>query len=181
MAYYPDLSPYDYSTRSHPSDYSSGWHPNVFNVGWLDGIHEYPKGQVDPKLVEKLKKLACHPVELYRGKHVCELCPKEVTSVSVEEGDPRYEKSRRSSSKTRLFCPEECYSNGEIRIALRSFFNPDDSKPDQSPGATLATESSLLLVKKVTYAAPVLIPHYIEAHGYLPPAEFLKALEGIPE
>ena len=29
----------------------------------------------------------------------------------------------------------------------------------------------------VTFAAPVLIVHYIEEHGYLPPAQFLKALE----
>jgi hypothetical protein len=28
-----------------------------------------------------------------------------------------------------------------------------------------------------TFAAPVLIVHYIEEHGYLPPAEFLKAVE----
>lgn len=29
----------------------------------------------------------------------------------------------------------------------------------------------------VTFAAPVLIVHYIEEHGYLPPADFLKAVE----
>jgi hypothetical protein len=29
----------------------------------------------------------------------------------------------------------------------------------------------------VTFAAPVLIVHYIEEHGYRPPVEFLKAVE----
>lgn len=29
----------------------------------------------------------------------------------------------------------------------------------------------------VTFAAPVLIVHYIEEHGYLPPSDFLKAVE----
>jgi hypothetical protein len=29
----------------------------------------------------------------------------------------------------------------------------------------------------VTFAAPVLIVHYIEEHGYLPPTDFLKAVE----
>ncbi len=29
----------------------------------------------------------------------------------------------------------------------------------------------------VTFAAPVLIVHYIEEHGYLPPAQFLDAIE----
>jgi hypothetical protein len=34
--------------------------------------------------------------------------------------------------------------------------------------------------QEVIFAAPVLIVHYIEEHGYLPPPEFLKALENIP-
>ncbi|MGJ5029571.1 hypothetical protein ACQR1I_22220 [Bradyrhizobium sp. HKCCYLS2038] len=29
----------------------------------------------------------------------------------------------------------------------------------------------------VTFAAPVLIAHYIEEHGYLPPSDFLAAIE----
>jgi hypothetical protein len=29
----------------------------------------------------------------------------------------------------------------------------------------------------IVFAAPVLIVHYIEAHGYLPPAQFLKAID----
>ncbi|MDX2110618.1 MAG: hypothetical protein SFY80_10295 [Verrucomicrobiota bacterium] len=33
----------------------------------------------------------------------------------------------------------------------------------------------------ITYAAPVLITHYIEVHGYCPPAEFLKAIEAAPD
>jgi|SRR3954469_23783512 hypothetical protein len=40
-------------------------------------------------------------------------------------------------------------SNGEIRVSLEG----------------------------VTFAAPVLIVHYIEAHNYLPPAQFLQATE----
>jgi hypothetical protein len=31
----------------------------------------------------------------------------------------------------------------------------------------------------VTFAAPVLIVHYIEKHNYLPPAQFLKAIEHV--
>ena len=29
----------------------------------------------------------------------------------------------------------------------------------------------------IVFAAPVLIVHYIEAHSYLPPAQFLKAID----
>jgi hypothetical protein len=32
----------------------------------------------------------------------------------------------------------------------------------------------------ITYAAPLLITHYIEAHGYCPPVEFLRAIEEAP-
>jgi hypothetical protein len=31
----------------------------------------------------------------------------------------------------------------------------------------------------VIYAAPVLIVHYIEEHGYLPPPQFLKAVAAL--
>lgn len=34
--------------------------------------------------------------------------------------------------------------------------------------------------EKITYAAPVLIAHYIEEHGYLPPEQFLKAIDEAP-
>ena len=34
--------------------------------------------------------------------------------------------------------------------------------------------------KDKIYAAPKLIIHYIEAHSYLPPTEFLQAVEGKP-
>jgi hypothetical protein len=42
-------------------------------------------------------------------------------------------------------------SNGEIRVAYRG----------------------------VTFAAPLLVVHHIEEHGYLPPAQFLKAIEDL--
>jgi len=44
---------------------------------------------------------------------------------------------------------DQCSSNGEIRVRFGN----------------------------VTFAAPVLIAHYIEEHGYLPPADFLTAIE----
>jgi hypothetical protein len=52
MAYFSDLSPYAYGHDSHPG---------VVHVGWLDGIHPYPQGIVDARLVEKIKVLASRP------------------------------------------------------------------------------------------------------------------------
>ncbi|MEO5923817.1 MAG: hypothetical protein ABIR70_08335 [Bryobacteraceae bacterium] len=65
MAYFPDLSPYAYGREAHP---------NVFHIGWLDTSHPFPTGQVDVRLVKKLKRFARTPVELYRGHHLCNLC-----------------------------------------------------------------------------------------------------------
>jgi hypothetical protein len=65
MAYFLDLSPYAYGHDQHLG---------VVQVGWLDGIHPFPKGHVAPDLVEKMRLLAAKPVELYRGRHLCEVC-----------------------------------------------------------------------------------------------------------
>lgn len=41
----------------------------------LGNRSQYPQGTVAPALIEKMRLLATKPVELYRGKHGCELCP----------------------------------------------------------------------------------------------------------
>jgi hypothetical protein len=48
------------------------------------------------------------------------------------------------------------------------------AKPRMSYGEIRVTRGG------ITYAAPMNVAHYIEAHGYLPPAEFLKAVEEAP-
>jgi hypothetical protein len=131
MSYFPDLSPYAYGHGSHPG---------VLHIGWLDGVHEYRKGIVSPRLIEKMKKMASAPVELYRGFHICELCtpPTKVRQATDDAVWWRWAKSRAG--------------NGEIRVERGN----------------------------ITYAAPVLIVHYIEEHGYLPPQDFLQAVEDQP-
>jgi hypothetical protein len=133
MTYFPDLSPYSYGRESHPG---------VVHVGWLDKVHPYPTGEVDARLIQKMKLLASKPVELYRGKHVCELCiePPDLVRIFI---DPT--------------CPwahwiAERSSNGEIRVSRGG----------------------------IIFAAPVLIVHNIEVHSYLPPKQFLQAVEEAP-
>lgn len=137
MAYFPDLSPYAYGYTKHTG---------VAHIGWLSDLHPFLRGVVAPHLIEKLRKLATNPVELYRGYHLCELCPQPDSPVIAA-----------SQTATKVIVPGGPYdiwmkcrrSNGEIRVSLYG----------------------------VTYAAPVLIVHYIEEHHYLPPAEFLEAVE----
>lgn len=135
MAYFPDLTPYAYG---HPQ-------PGVVHVGWLDVVHHFPKGTVEHHLIEKMKHLAATPVELYRGKHLCEVCtvPPDAEMTFVPD---RWNVIDTNCSWARW--AESRQSNGEIRVT------------DEG----------------VTYAAPVLIVHYIEEHSYLPPAQFLKAI-----
>jgi hypothetical protein len=136
MTYFSDHSPYAYGHGSHPG---------VVHVGWLDNIHPYPKGTVDARLIEKMKLLASNPVELYRGKHICELCvePPDLIKTTQPNGvalDPNCSWVRWVNQRS---------SNGEIRVSGEG----------------------------IMFAAPVLIVHYIEAHNYSPPAEFLRAVE----
>jgi hypothetical protein len=136
MTYFSDYSPYAYGHKSQPG---------VVHVGWLDNVHPYPKGSVDARLIEKMKLLASNPVELYRGKHICELCAEPPDLV-------------KTTRPNRVVLDPNCSwalwvgqrsSNGEIRVS------------DEG----------------LVFAAPVLIVHYIEAHSYLPPAQFLRAVD----
>ena len=135
MAYFPDVSPCAYGHRTHPG---------VVHVGWLDGPHPFARVSIDSRLVRKMKLLAAKPVEVYGGKHVCELCvpPPGLEKTIMPNGiaiDPNCSWAKWDHGS----------SNGEIRV----------------------------LHKGVTFAAPVLIVHYIEEHGYLPPVQFLLAIE----
>ena len=139
MTYFPDHSPYAYGHGSHPG---------VVHLGWLDNIHPYPKGAVDARLIEKMKLLTSKPVQLYRGKHICELCdePPDIVKTTLPDRvviDPNCSWAR---------WVDERSSNGEIRVSREG----------------------------IIFAAPVLIVHYIEAHSYLPPTQFLKAVEAAP-
>jgi hypothetical protein len=65
MAYYPDLTPYEYKRGHEP----------MLNVGWLANGKLYPRGPVPAQLVAALRALAESPVNLRRGFHVCDLRP----------------------------------------------------------------------------------------------------------
>jgi len=143
VTYFPDLSPYSYS----------GAHPGVVNVGWLDGVHPFPKGSVEARLVKKMSLMAANPVYPYFGRHLCEICvapPDVVLTYTYFESDGALnglEMIDPECSWAKWQVPRE--GNGEIRVAGFG----------------------------VTFAAPVLIVHYIEEHGYLPPSEFLEAID----
>lgn len=68
MAYFPDLSQYNY----HP--FRSQSHPGLRNVGWLDASVSYSTGAVDEEVVKKLLQLCLKPVNRTRGWQRCPYC-----------------------------------------------------------------------------------------------------------
>ena len=127
--YFQDLSPYQYG-RVTPT-------PNVLSVGWLSGDHPYSSGAVSDAFVEALRHLVAQPVNLYRGRHMCEFCPEPPIITNA-------------NGLRMLSPPEGTTGNGEIRVS-------------DNDGTT--------------YVAPVLVLHYVVAHGYLPPPQFVAVCE----
>ena len=64
MAYYRDLTPYDYKPGHEP----------MLNVGWLAAGNRYERGPVPYEFATALYRLVQSPVNLCRGFHVCDLC-----------------------------------------------------------------------------------------------------------
>jgi hypothetical protein len=77
MAYYPDLSPYEY--------YPGQGH--MLNVGWLSRDRPFARGPVPKAFAHALRLMASDPVEVTRGCHVCEFCEPPEDIIAAE---PRY-------------------------------------------------------------------------------------------
>ena len=65
MAYFPDLSPYTYSSTKS----------SVLNIGWLSRDYPFPTGDVPPELLPRLiTYLETVVVNQYRGLQTCHFC-----------------------------------------------------------------------------------------------------------
>lgn len=76
MAYFPDLTPYTYSTRMPTEDRR----PPLLNVGWLDHQHDYPKGTTPEAFRERLMIFCENPPLLWVscGYHPCPFCGDQI-------------------------------------------------------------------------------------------------------
>jgi hypothetical protein len=127
MAYFPDLSAYEFfSGRA-----------GLINIGRLSRSEPFPKGAVEPRILAKVGQLCGSPFHLTRGFHLCPWCETWVQEDYLGDGRLRH------------------LGNGEIHVSAGAFH--------------------------WTYAAPTLIYHYILRHNYLPPREFLDAVEQLIE
>jgi len=134
-------------------------------VGWLDDEHSFPTGNMPTHLIEKLRRLVKNPTELYRGYHICELCkmPDDV--------------KRAYDEKVAFFNSSHLLENRNKPLKLFMVNNLyDDWRESRQGNGEIRIHDT-----NITYAAPVLIVHYVEEHKYMPPAEFLRALEEMAE
>ncbi len=78
MSYYPDLSPYVYTSTK----------VQMLNVGWLAAGHPFPTGATDPAVRDHLVRLASSPVNVMRGLHYCDFCDVESPLPAETLRDP---------------------------------------------------------------------------------------------
>jgi len=145
--YYPDLSPHylmkDLAKSDHPKTKEFLKKNNFVNIGWLDKNHDFPKGEVDPELVKKIKqsKVSCHT----KGWHTCEFCDNKDDSWQARSSTEHQIKGK--DGKTYCF-PEmlihyitkhNYLPPQEFLDAVRDFI-PEPKKEDVRSGGLSAPE-----------------------------------------
>lgn len=153
MAYFSDLSFYDYF-RGNPA--------GTKNVGWLQRGHAFETMVPSEETLELLWTFCTVSVMQARGFHQCNLCPTPSTALSVRSGI----QLSLGSAEIRVFSKDDARS--ELQRGLREA---------ESGGLVMVRRSP---VPFTIYAAPNLIYHYVCSHHYKPPDEFLNALRNGP-
>ena len=152
MAHFNDLSFYDYSQGSPRG---------TKNVGWPQFGRAFETVQPSEETLELLWSFCNVAVMQTCGIHRCDLCvpPRAVSAI-------------RGNAKLPL-------GSAEIRVLSKEGFSPlpQRLRNEESSGLLLLRKSA---VPFSVYAAPNLVYHYVDAHHYKPPDEFLDALREGP-
>src|SRR5262249_29563909 len=173
MTWYPDLSRFC----------MAGGGGDVRAVGWLSGDTTYPIGDVTPGFVELLQSHVDSAWQPFRamGFHLCDLdpCrPEDIEPVPVLKGADleaarkKWEAARKEFERAR----EGIRQDRKPRVVL---------VPEQQPipvARDPRREARNLYVPtpECVYIAPAMILHYVVAHRYRPPDEFIHPLQQCP-
>ena len=149
MAHFADLTFYTYS--------GDRW-PTAKNVGWLKQGHAFPTAAPSEETLDLLWQFCSAPVMKMRGIHACDLCETRQATYVERNGV----KLLLGHAEIRVFSAES--SADSLRRALEQ----------TESGGLISLQRSP--VPFSIYAAPTLIYHYVEAHHYSPPEEFLRAM-----
>jgi len=153
VAYFADLTFYTYFGSLETT---------AKNVGWLQRGYAFPREAPSEETLDLLWKFCSVPVMTMRGVHACDLCEVPQATYAKRNGEDLL----LGHSEIRVFSAESSASS--LRKALEE---------TQSGGLIFLQRSP---VPFSIYAAPGLIYHYVEAHHYKPPEEFLRALREGP-
>jgi hypothetical protein len=122
----------------------------------------FPTATPSEETLDLLWQFCSVPVMKMRGIHACDLCDAPQATYAERNGS----RLLLGHAEIRVFSAES--SAASLRRALEQ---------TESGGLILLQRSA---VPSSIYAAPTLIYHYVEAHNYCPPEEFLRALrEGL--
>jgi hypothetical protein len=147
MTYFADLTPYVYGIADDI---------DALNVGWLDAVHSFDVRAPSEELLDALWAFVRSPVAKTRGRHECELCPRDADydeRLRARMGGPRdlpWPEDRRSRS---IWASRHGVELQLGTAEMRAY--------GEGGGG---------------FAAPTLIYHYVAAHQYAPPDAFVRAV-----
>ena len=194
MAYFPDLAEYRYCRDLA--------RPHTLNVGWLDGAHRFPTERPPRWLIEKLWAYSQVAIAQMRGIHDCNLAkcagpferrktfrflgPDRPLTLDDFRGTPfgDYWSKHKEEFQRRVELARQELPENVVVLPERKFINVLYAKWGRGPRVPRlylgSAEIRVFGPRGKIYAAPNLLFHYVTAHHYKPPVEFLQALALAP-
>ena len=151
---YSDLTPYSYLMDEGLLRLEDDTTPEnllkELNVGWLDDTHPFNIGDVSEEFVDALFDLCLNPSNQMRGFHVCPFC-------STPPSSPM--RIKRGGQEMVIDVPQHMFME---RGGRKAWLGSAEIRVSGKDG--------------IIYAAPTMVYHYVAAHNYLPPDEFIQAV-----
>jgi hypothetical protein len=168
MSHFPDLTPHTYANMNL----------DALNVGYLSADQPYTKGEVEEEFLLRLSAICLKPLEVkFHGAHSCELCPRtdQNKSALIQENTIHLKL---------LDALRQAVADG-MAGALDAFLMVNDRYRiilGQISTLRMASCGSEFRFEANgrAYAGPTMILHYIVAHEYQPPQEFIQAVMSSP-
>ncbi len=159
--YYPDLTCY----RINFSPKKNIVYPNLRNIGWLDASIDYEKGNVPNPLVQKLKEIL-----FFKNKNI------------EDERNGKFDEDKAILVHT-MFIRGSAYECQFCKESKTILIEPNGLQYYSGKNPLLLGTNEIYIPSlkkkefKEFYVLPTMVYHYITAHQYKPPQEFLDALE----
>jgi hypothetical protein len=156
MTYFPDLGALTYF-GDHLGPLTA--------VGWLDGGHDFTRREVTPAFFERLFDFLLDPWQPvgFLGSHACDFC----------WADPARAELRAALRSTKDPAP--------LRAALARMNRPWARLTMGGRTIQMGNNNVFVPGEGCVYSAPSMVAHYIDAHGYGPPDEFIAAVLRCPD